>query len=472
MPSRALTDEDFRRWRTYAPRVKHIGTHSSAWGRTDPRRCKLDISFYDSLELHGVLPINRLTSYTGRDWTDSVTFHRVLSKTTVAVSFSGFYGQTPYFTSPAPLVFTLPHTLRALRFGGDQRFDLRLFNATLLTLPHLEVLRCLTSLPVPDEVLHHILSSAVLLELELGNLPQDFRRCMPSHTPLRLQHFGLRTERLEECPAVFTSLDTSRLESIKVFYHDRHNHPLAPRDQSFFASLLSCVVLKKIEFIAPAVLCSFLEVSNINLMTVTPLLKLRDLEELIITSPTGFIFDNESIKMFARSWANMRHLEFNSRYPRWQGVTDYKITLDGLAIIAKSWPNLEHLNICLTARGDFENSIKDLALDVGKLQSCSTLRSLGVGLDSPVPYKPLVVAAFLHEIFPNLSTIQGLERPELPDEWRQIQGRLRHLIGLGKRTLVDTVGVLERATLVSKQIPLTLEWKELYDLFRLKGRLP
>jgi len=401
VPSRALTDEDFCRWRTYVPRVKHIGTHPSARWRTGPRRCKLDISFYDSLELHGVLSINGLISYTGRDWTDSVTFHRVLSSTAVEVTFSGFAGQTPpYFRSQAPLVFTLPHTLRALRFGGDQRFDLCLFHATLLTLPHLEVLRCLTSLPVPDEVLEHILSSANLLELELGNLPQDFHRCMPSQTPLRLRHFGLRTEGLEECAGIFMSLDTSRLESIKVVYYYGHTRPLATRGQSFFASLPSCMVLKKIEFVTTSVHCP-----PINLTTMKPLLKLPNVEELIITSPTGFIFDNESLKLFAQSWANMRRLKLNSGHPQWTRVTSYKITLDGLAIIAKSWPNLESLNICLTACGDFENSIKDLDLDVGQQQSCSTLRSLGVGWNSPVPDKPLVVAAFLHEIFPNLSTI-------------------------------------------------------------------
>ena len=82
-------------------------------------------------------------------------------------------------------------TLHALRVGGDQQFNLCLFHNALLTLPHLEVLRCLTLLPIPDEVLHHILLSTILLELELGNLPQDFWRCMPLDTPLWLQHFGL-----------------------------------------------------------------------------------------------------------------------------------------------------------------------------------------------------------------------------------------------------------------------------------------
>jgi len=431
-----LRDEDFCLWRARVPRVKHIGTCPGGRWWTAPRRCLLDISFYDSLELHGVIPID-LISYAGKDRTDSVTFRRVISPHVVELAFSSYPPSGPSYFSSQGLKFTLPHTLRALRFEGILRFDLSLFHDALLTLPCLEVLRCLNTFPVSDAVLRHLLSSAILQELELGNPPQDFRRCQPAQTLLRLQHLGLRADRLEESLAVLTLLDTSRLESIKI-HHDYDRRPLATRDDPhLFESLLSCcstLLLKKIELIGTADGYPP-QAFNINVKNAEPLLKFRNLEELIITSQGGLTFNNDLLELFSRSWLGMQHLELNLIHSYWKNVIQYHITLDGLRFLAQSWPNLEYLDICLTAKGCSGNSIENLPLDHGQQSRCMKLRSLGISCDSRVEAEPIVVATFLHNIFPNLSTIRALENANLPDKWREVQEILKNLVSRRDCTL-------------------------------------
>ena len=399
-------------------------------------------SFYDSLERHGIIPLHQLRSYSGRDWLDPLTFHRILGPHVVDVKFWSWRSQ-------CPLVGTLPPSLHALRFYDIDQIDLSIFYPSLLeALPHLEILYAPTSLPIPDDVLRHVLSSGVLQELELGNFPVDFRRCMPSGTPLRLRHFGLRTEKLEECDAVLASLNLSRLQSIKVHYPDDEVEvPLASQVQSWFemvATYCPTLLLTKIEFD-----CTWdyladdpREESRITMQTMEPLLQFRNLEELVVASPTRFHLDNESLRVFSRSWPRMRRLDLNSRFSGWGDVDDYDISLDGLAFLAQSWPDLEYLNLCLTASADsFYDSIEDVDVELENLHSkgangCWQLRSLGVGWDSPMVYRPLVVAAFLHGIFPNLSSILDLDSSEpLSREWKEVEDVLKYSIGLRERTL-------------------------------------
>jgi len=455
VPTRELVDEDFHRFKSYVHRVRHIGRKypedDLSWMMTG--RWYLEESFYDSLEQHGIIPLHQLRSYAGRGWIDFVTFHHIIGPRVVEVAFSGWYSSKPRFfrSRGGALVVSLSPSLRVLRFYGEHGFDLSsLYLALLEGVPHLEVLYAPTSDPLPDDVLGHILSSSVLKDLEVGNLPVDFARCMPSRTPLRLQHFGLKIVKMERCDEVLASLDMSRLQSIKVHYSDEVEFPLVWQVQSWFEMVpayCSTSLLTKIEYDGP---WNYLPVDAgeeycITMQTLEPLLQFRNLEELVITSPTGFHLDDESLSVFARSWPRMRRLDLNSRYIGWSDIGDYDISLDGLVILAESWPNLEHLNLCLTARGDsVEDSIQDVHSELEKFNlkgavGCWKLKSLGVGWDSPVVYRPFVVAAFLHGIFPNLSTILGLESPDfaesLPGEWKDVEEVLRYLIGLRERTM-------------------------------------
>jgi hypothetical protein len=84
-------------------------------------RYNLEESFYGSLERYGIIPLHQLRSYFGRDWIDSVTFHRILGPRVVDVAFSGW--NSPIF-HPGKGPSGLFPSLRALRFYGDYRFDL------------------------------------------------------------------------------------------------------------------------------------------------------------------------------------------------------------------------------------------------------------------------------------------------------------------------------------------------------------
>jgi len=410
------------------------------------RRCHLEESFYASLERYGIIPLHQLRSFTGRDWVDSQTFHHILGPRVIEVALATWNS-----TFPGERSLGLFPPLRVLRFNGDSQFNISSLCTVLLeALPHLEVLYAPTE-PVPDNVLRHILSSSVLKELEIGNLPMDFGRCMPSGTPLRLRHFGSKIQRLEECDEALASLDMSRLQSIKVHYLDEAEFPLASEVQSWFKMVpeyCSTLLLTKIEYDGPwnSYTVDAREEHRITVQTVEPLLQFHNLEELVITSHTGFSLDDESLRVFARSWPRMRRLDLNSRGTGWSDIDDYNISLDGLAILADSWPHLEHLNLCLTARGDsFGDSIQDVDVELENLNSkgargCWKLRSLGVGWDSPMEYRPIVVAAFLHGIFPNLSSILGLENTDIVGqsvltEWEEVEEVLRYLVGLRQRTL-------------------------------------
>ena len=251
--ARMLRDEDFRQWRARVPWVKNIGTRPDGRRWTAPRRYKLDISFYDSFEFCGVLPIDHLISYTRIHLAKSVTFYQVIGPRVVELAFSGYPGpHPPRFYPQGPLKITLPHTLRVLQFGGIPCFYLSLFHDVLLTLPRLEVLHYMNIFYVSDALLRDILSSATLQELKLGNSPQHFGQCLPSQTPLRLRHLGMRTDNSEECIAVFTLLNTSHLESIKIqLDYDRRPFPTGDYPH-FFESLASCCstsLLKRIALI-------------------------------------------------------------------------------------------------------------------------------------------------------------------------------------------------------------------------------
>ena len=415
------------------------------------RLYKIEEWFYDSLERYGIIPLPQLRSYFERHWIDSTTFLRTLGPRVVEVAFSNWYYST--YRPKVPFVASLWPSLRVFRFYGDHRFNLsRLYPALLEALPHLEVLYSPESYPVPDDVLRHILSSGVLRELEVANLPVDFRRCMPSGAPLRLRRFGLKTKGLEDWDEVLASLDTTQLQSIKVRYVEGAKFPLASQVRNWFemvAAHCSTSLLTKIEFHGPRDANDLLddpgEEYRITTQTVEPLLRIRILEELVISSPAGFHLDNDSLRVFSQSWPRMRRLDLDSRFLGWSDISDYDISLDGLAILAQSWPNLEHLNLFLIARADsFGDSIQDVNgylenLNLKGASGCWTLRSLKVGFDSPVVYRPLVVAAFLHGIFPNLRNILGLEdagfAESLPEEWMEVEDVLRYSIRLRERTL-------------------------------------
>jgi len=242
----------------------------------------------------------------GRDWIDSVTFHRIIGPRVVEVAFSGRYSPKPQW-GQRPLVVGLSESLRALRFYGDYRFDLsRLYPVLLEALPRLEVLYAPTSLPVGDDVSRRILSSCVLQELEVGNLAVDFRRCLSLGTPFPLRHFGLKIEGLEECDEVWAALPMSRLQSIKVHYSDEAEFPLDLELLGWFelvSAYSSTMWLTKIEYDGP---WNYLpddlrEEYRITVQTLEPLLQFWNLEELVITSPTGFHLNNQALRLFARS---------------------------------------------------------------------------------------------------------------------------------------------------------------------------
>lgn len=135
--------------------------------------------------------------------------------------------------------------------------------------------------------------------------------------------------------------------------------------------------------------------------------KFESLEELIITSPGGMTFDNYLLELFSRSWLGMRHFELNLVSPSSLGSFRYKRTLE------------------------------DLPFRPHQPYRCLKLKSMGVSCDSRVEAEPIVVATFLHNIFPNLSTIRSLENAnlKLPDAWQEVQASLKKLVNRRERTL-------------------------------------
>ena len=122
------------------------------------------------------------------------------------------------------------------------------------------------------------------------------------------------------------------------------------------AAYCSTSVLTKIEFHGPWYVDDppdDLGEYRITTQTVEPLLRFRNLQEGVITSPAIFHMDDDSLRVFSRSWPRMRRLDLYSGSRGWSNVSYfYDISLDGLAIIAESWPNLEHLNLGPTVRAD------------------------------------------------------------------------------------------------------------------------
>jgi hypothetical protein len=382
---------------------------------------------FECLESSGIIPLPNLRSFRGYNDTDRATFYRICGPRVTSIYLE--FDPRPYLVPhdclklPPDRILTLPPSLRDLKFTtADGEILIPIYRAVTL-LPSLEVLRCATGerrIPgrhVPKDVLDVLLSSDDIRELDYAQ-SRNFLDSLSQAPAFRLEHLGLETDDFQECTEVLKRIDTSRLNSLCILYHGKDpvgypTYPLAWKMERFFLSLQSCCdlsVLASIAYEGPSDNCPQEGEYHITIETVEPLLRFPCLEKLVLMSGSGFTFDNDSIKTFVSAWPKMRHLNINpwstlDNRVLYENSSHYSITLDGLIPIAQSWPELTDLKLCFRPQmyRSPGNSIADLLRQdiIPQQLRHSKLKTLGVG-DSLMTAPQHVVAAFLHELFPDL----------------------------------------------------------------------
>jgi hypothetical protein len=398
----------------------------------------LPLLTYESLEQYGLIPLPNLKSFYGDNYIDSITFHRVCGPRVSHIEFSFDTSEDmkpDYFHLAGVLErIPLPTSLRELKISGDVLVDISLLYPSLLQLPMLEVLHCSVAQAMPIDILQVMLSSHNLRQFDYAQSSDFLRAIRKGVDPtFRLEHLGLQTYQLRECIEVIQSIDTSRLESIEILYGPQENEfgriqlePAPPSEvQALFRSLQSssaCSVLDTIYYDASNGQ-STSGAGCITMETIEPLLSCPNLVAITIISDTIFAFDNESIKKFVAAWPRMVHFDFDARKTGWN---PHSITLDGLVPIASGWPELYYLNITFSGWTKYGYSLGELIdEDIAKGPGCLKLDVLAVG-NSPMMSDLHIVAAFLHELFPNLRGISVPDWSGSVEDWESVGMLLKY----------------------------------------------
>lgn len=241
-------------------------------------------------------------------------------------------------------------------------------------------------------------------ELMKTHAPVDFgpgRGKFPALRRLKLQGMDLGW-----IVTVLASITHSALESVDLNFT---SHTPASWKQVFDnllpyrATLTSLILDEKEEG-------DFGDEDAIDQNIIEPLLSLPNLAHVILRPHHPLDVGDQLLEEMSKAWPRLRHLALDC--DTW--VRSLRITLQGLLPLVKGCPHLEHLELCINAK------VTPFSLEAppGRGVSGVKLTTLVLG------YSPIAnsakVAAFLMDVFPNLTEIQGSS-----SMWVQTQAHLK-----------------------------------------------
>ncbi|TFK45231.1 hypothetical protein OE88DRAFT_1669528 [Heliocybe sulcata] len=165
-------------------------------------------------------------------------------------------------------------------------------------------------------------------------------------------------------------------------------------------------------------------------------LKFRNLTYLALDTSCSVDGCNDDLEEFAQAWPSMETLQLG----RWPYLEDTKLTIHGLKSFARHCPRLYKLVISVDVRiadddwitkydGDTAGAISSDDVEGPGYCQNTSLRHLMLG-DSLIDH-PLAVARFLHWMFPELDTVEGIcIGPFDKDPWDVLQDEITRLYNI------------------------------------------
>lgn len=324
-----------------------------------------------------------------------------LGPNTTSISYK-LHPDNPEALSFLPVLPDLFPSLAIAQFLNDSRFNTKvceILSSAVICWTHLHVLHVGN---LNYAALVHISKLPFLRELCFTCLTKIKQLATPLNPACRfpaLLHLEITTETIHAPIQLFEFVSASPLECIFINVL-RDRSPL-----SFWSTLMNLINER-----CQKLTLQFLTIKNKDsdnshrnpidsVINLDALFMFPKLVELILAPTGGFLLSQETVSRMPVAWPRLERLELGV-HKRSPGLSI--ITLPDLIPFAKLCPDLNHLGILLDARKVIEYTSKP-----GNGFQNRNLETLRVG-DSPVG-NPLSVAAFLSDIYPNLTTIYAAE---------------------------------------------------------------